>query len=198
MPRQYMKVAESKGLIGTIDNLLLFRLIQLVRRLGKRRPELRFFCNMSRYSMADEEFFPQFIDFMTLNEEFSSRLVFEISQEDFNVLDGDVLDRLETLGRRGFGFSMDKVTDFEQEFAAMENYNFQFVKTDLPDLLMHHPEQGDVADFKSFVRRKGMQLIASRIENEESVLQALDAQVEYAQGYLFGEPAAAGDLAKEL
>jgi len=65
-------------------------------------------------------------------------------------------------------------------------------------LLGSHPEQGDVADFKSFIRRKGMQLVASRIESEEGVLKALEAQVEYAQGYLFGEPAAAGDLAKEL
>ena len=43
LPRQYMKVAETKGLIGTIDNLLLFRLIPLVRKLGRRRPDIRFF-----------------------------------------------------------------------------------------------------------------------------------------------------------
>ncbi|MEX0297534.1 MAG: EAL domain-containing protein [Kordiimonas sp.] len=198
LPRQYMSVAESKGLIGTIDNLLLFRLIQLVRRLGKRRPDLRFFCNMSRYSMNDEEFFPQFIDFMTSNEEFSKRLVFEISQEDYNALEEDVVDRLQTLARKGFGFSMDMVANFEQDFPALEKQGFQFVKTDLRDLLSSHPEQGDVEDFKSFLRRKGMQLIASRLESEDAVLQALEARVEYAQGYLFGEPSAATDLNREL
>ncbi len=198
LPRQYMSIAESKGLIGTIDNLLLFRLIQLVRRLGKRRPDLRFFCNMSRYSMNDEEFFPQFIDFMTSNEEFSKRLVFEISQEDYNALEEDVIDRLQTLARKGFGFSMDMVANFEQDFPALEKHGFQFIKTDLRDLLSSHPEAGDVEDFKSFLRRKGMQLIASRLESEDSVLQALEARVEYAQGYLFGEPSAATDLNREL
>jgi len=198
LPRQYMNVAESKGLIGTIDNLLLFRLIQLVRRLGKRRPDLRFFCNMSRYSMNDSEFFPQFIDFMTSNEEFAKRLVFEISQSDFNTLEGDVTERLTTLGRKGFGFSMDMVADFAQDFPALEDQGFQFIKADLRDLLAAHPEAGDVDEFKSFIRRKGMQLIASRIESESAVVQALDARVEFAQGYLFGEPSAASELNREL
>lgn len=198
LPRQYMKVAENKGLIGTIDNLLLFRLIQLVRRLGKRRPDVRFFCNMSRHSMEDEEFFPQFIDFMTGNEEFRDRLVFEISQEDYYLLDGDVKDRLLTLGRKGFGFSMDMVKDFNKDFALLGDRKFQFIKADIGDLMESHPEDGDVDAWKSFLRRNGMQLIASRIESEELVLQALDSRVEFAQGYLFGEPTASNHLGNEF
>ncbi|MCK0069102.1 EAL domain-containing protein [Kordiimonas laminariae] len=198
LPRQYMKVAESKGLIGTIDNLLLFRLIQLVRRMGKRKPELRFFCNMSRHSMEDDEFFPQFIDFMTSNEEFSGRLVFEIAQQDFKMLDGDVLDRLKILGQRGFGFSLDMVTEFDDSFTELEKYNFQFIKADLTALMETHPERGDVDAFKSSLRRRGMQLVASRVETEDMVLQALEAQIEFAQGYLFGEPASAHELSREL
>lgn len=198
LPRQYLKVAESKGLIGTIDNLLLFRLIQLVRRLGKRRPDLKFFCNMSRHSIMDEEFFPQFIDFMTANTEFAGRLIFEIAQEDYMQLDGNVIDRLQTLGRKGFGFSMDMVTTFEQDWHDLERHYFQFIKTDLNDLMLAHPEDGDVETFKSSIRRRGMQLIASRIEDEPMVLQALDAGVEYAQGYLFGEPTSANDMNRDL
>lgn len=198
LPRQYMKVAESKGLIGTIDNLLLFRLIQLVRRLGKRRPKVRFFCNMSRHSMEDEEFFPQFIDFMTANEEFRNRLVFEISQEDYLALTGDVKERLLTLGRKGFGFSMDLVKDFNRDFTQLGDQKFQFIKSDLNDLLVAHPEEGDVEAIKSFLRRHGMQLIASRIESEDMVLQALESQVEFAQGYLFGEPTSSAQLGSEF
>lgn len=198
LPRQYMKVAESKGLIGTIDNLLLFRLIQLVRRMGKRRPGVRFFCNMSKHSMTDEEFFPQFIDFMTSNEEFRDRLVFEISQEDYLSLDGEVKDRLLTLGRKGFGFSMDLVKDFNQDFALLGDRHFQFVKSDLGDLMVSHPDDGDVEAVKSFLRRKGMELIVSRIESEDMVLQALESRVEFAQGYLFGEPTSANDMNREL
>ncbi len=198
LPRQYMKVAEAKGLIGTIDNLLLFRLIQLVRRLGRRKPGIRFFCNMSRYSMMDDEFFPQFIDFMTSNEEFAERLVFEISQEDYLSLEGDVKERLMTLGRRGFAFSMDMVKDFNQDFTILGTQYFQFIKADLRDISISHPEEGDIESFKSFLRRNGMQLIVSRIEKEDMVLEALDARIEFAQGYLFGEPVSANELNQEL
>lgn len=198
LPRQYMKVAETKGLIGTIDNLLLFRLIQLIRRLGKRKPDVRFFCNMSRYSISDEAFFPQFVDFMTSNVEFSSRLVFEISQEDYLTLDEDVVARLSTLGRKGFAFSMDLVTDFNQDFGALADHNFKYIKGDLSDIMAANPEPGDIEVQVAFLRRHGMHLIASRIENEDMVINALDNQIELAQGYLFGEPNAASDMNDNL
>lgn len=198
LPRQYMKVAETRGLVGTIDNLLLFRLIQLVRRLGKRRPDIRFFCNMSRYSISDDEFFPQFVDFMASNREFADRLVFEISQEDYLTFEEDVLERLETLGRRGFAYSMDMVSDFEQDFSDLEDLNFRFLKADLADIMDANPEPGDVEAQKDYLRRRGIQLIASKIETEDMVIEALDNQIELAQGYLFGEPLSAADIDHDL
>lgn len=198
LPRQYMKVAETKGLIGTIDNLLLFRLIQLIRKLGKRKPNIKFFCNMSRYSMSDNAFFPQFVDFMASNSEFSDRLVFEISQEDYLTLDDDVLDRLSTLGRKGFGFSMDMVNDFNQDFVALGEQHFRFIKADLTDIMASSLEPGDIDEQRIFLQRNGMTLIASRIENEGMVINTLDNQIELAQGYLFGEPLAANDMNDDL
>lgn len=198
LPRQYMKVAETKGLIGTIDNLLLFRLIQLVRRLGRRRPDIRFFLNMSRYSIADKDFLPQFIDFMVSNSEFAERMVFEISQDDYLTLEEEAVDRLHTLGRKGFAFSMDLVTDFDQDFAELEKRNFKYIKSDIADILAANPEPGEIEEQKAYLRRRGMQLIASKIESEEMVIEALDNQIELAQGYLFGEPLSAEEIDTDL
>ncbi len=198
LPRQYMKVAETRGLIGTIDNLLLFRLIQLVRKLGRRRPDVRFFLNMSRYSIADKEFLPQFIDFMASNTEFADRMVFEISQEDYLTLEEEAVDRLGTLGRKGFAFSMDLVTDFNQDFAELEKRNFKYIKADLTDIVELHPDMGEIEEQRDYLRRRSMQLIASKIENEDMVIEALDNQLELAQGYLFGEPLSAEDIDMDL
>ncbi len=198
LPRQYLKVAEDKGLIGTIDNLLLFRLIQLIRRMGKRNPGLRFFCNMSKFSMDDDEFFPQFIDFMASNKEFADRLVFEISQEDFYTLDKDVQSHLQSLARTGFAFSMDSVTDFSKDFGALKEHRFEFIKADLADV---RAEYATVEDFEAFVadlRRKNIKFIASRIEAEDAVVDVSDVSLEFGQGYLFGEPTAATELNQEL
>lgn len=198
LPRQYMKVAETKGLIGTIDNLLLFRLVQLVRRLGKRRPDIRFFLNMSRYSISDSEFLPQFVDFMISNRDFANRMVFEISQDDYLTLEEDTIDKLRMLGKQGFGFSMDRVTDFEQDFADLERNYFKYIKADLADISAANPEPGEIEEQKSYLSRRGMQLIASKIETEEMVIETLDNQIELAQGYLFGEPVAAEEMDSDL
>jgi cyclic-di-GMP phosphodiesterase TipF (flagellum assembly factor) len=45
-------------------------------------------------------------------------------------------------------------------------------------------------DFKKLLTRHGLNLIAERVEDEKTVLQLLDYAVDYAQGYLFGEPRA--------
>jgi cyclic-di-GMP phosphodiesterase TipF (flagellum assembly factor) len=192
LPRQYLKLAEEEGLIGTIDNLLLFRLIQLVRRLGPRRAGVSFVCNMSKYSMNDQDFFPQFVDFMMSHEEFTGRFVFEISQKDYFELDNTVKGRLQSLGRRGFGFSLDQVSDLDLNYDDLGRNYFKFIKADALPLLR---ERGsDMNDFKAMLRRNGMELIASRVEDEAMAGRIADAGLEYAQGYHFGEPALPNSL----
>ncbi|MSO89424.1 MAG: EAL domain-containing protein [Rhodospirillaceae bacterium] len=65
MPEQYIGVAEREGLIGTIDNMLLFRCIQLVRRVQKKNQNLGFFCNISQHTLADTRFFRDFLSFLS-------------------------------------------------------------------------------------------------------------------------------------
>ncbi len=196
LPRQYIKLAEEEGLIGTIDNLLLFRLIQLARRLGPRRAGVKFVCNMSKYSMEDRDFFPQFVDFMMSHEEFTNRFVFEISQKDYFALSNSVKSRLQSLGRRGFGFSLDQVDDLRIDYNELGQNYFKFIKIDAGPLLRDQAE--DINSLKATLRRNGMELIASRIENEDMVSRVIDAGLEYAQGYHFGEPALPSSLDRDF
>ena len=41
--------------------------------------------------------------------------------------------------------------------------------------------------FKKLLLRHGLNLIAERVEDEKTVVQLLDYNVDFAQGYLFGE-----------
>ncbi|MHA1109038.1 MAG: EAL domain-containing protein, partial [Alphaproteobacteria bacterium] len=47
MPQQYIAIAEREGLITAIDNMMLFRCVQLVRRSQQRKHNIGFFCNIS-------------------------------------------------------------------------------------------------------------------------------------------------------
>ena len=53
--------------------------------------------------------------------------------------------------------------------------------------------------FKKLLLRHDLNLIAERVEDEKTVLQLLDYAVDFAQGYLFGEPRAVrDDIAKPV
>src|SRR6185436_16059312 len=81
MPAQYMQVAGRAGLMSVVDNLLLFRCVQIVRRLAQKSRDIGIFCNISGDTLADKEFFPQFLDYMRANRDLAGQIVFEFSQD---------------------------------------------------------------------------------------------------------------------
>ena len=76
MPAEYLSVAEPEGLMSAIDNLLLFRCVQIVRRMANQDRRIGIFCNISPASLGDEDFFPQFLDFLGQNRDLSGALIF--------------------------------------------------------------------------------------------------------------------------
>ena len=81
MPAQYIKVAAPAGLMSVVDNLLLFRCVQIVRRLTQKSRDIGIFCNISGDTLADTEFFPQFLEYMQANRDLAGQIIFEFSQD---------------------------------------------------------------------------------------------------------------------
>lgn len=192
MPREYLRVAEPAGLMGVIDNLLLFRCVQAMRQLAKRAPGVAIFCNISGHSLRDSMFFPQFVDYMEANADLAGQLVFEFGQADLQTCSGQEEACLERLAAHGFGFSMDKVDSLNIDFRALGRFNFRFVKI-AASLLMGDAAAArspvEAADLKALAGRYGIDLIAEKIEDERTVVNILDYNVDFGQGYLFGMPA---------
>ncbi|MES1151168.1 MAG: EAL domain-containing protein, partial [Dongia sp.] len=69
VPEQYLDIAERHGLVTAIDNMLLFRCIQMLRRLRKANASVGFFLNISHRTLADRDFFREFINLMSQNAE---------------------------------------------------------------------------------------------------------------------------------
>ena len=191
MPSQYIRVAEPAGLMSLVDNVLLFRCVQVVRRWAQRNKEIGVFCNLSRETLRDANFFTQFADFMRDNRELSGQLIFEIGQETFEHV-GPVEDaNLKRLGEMGFTFSMDKVTNLDIDVARARHYQVRHVKVPAALLLGDPDDYGATvhpADLKDLLARFGLNLIAERIESERDVVNLLDYNLDFGQGFLFGEP----------
>jgi cyclic-di-GMP phosphodiesterase TipF (flagellum assembly factor) len=193
MPAQYMQIAGQAGLMSVVDNLLLFRCVQIVRRLTQKSRDIGIFCNISGDTLTDKEFFPQFLDYMRANKDLAGQIIFEFSQEAVIKAGMEGERNLTTLANMGFALSMDHVETLALDFLRLKAIGFRHLKVRAATMLRGMNTAGApvaAEDFKKLLTRHGLNLIAERVEDEKTVVQLLDYAVDYAQGYLFGEPRA--------
>ena len=201
MPAEYLSVAEPEGLVTAIDNLLLFRCVQIVRRLAKQDRRVGIFCNVSPASLADEAFFPQFLEFLADNRDLAGALIFELGQAAFEARGSIEARNMAKLADLGFRFSLDKVQTLDLDFVDLQRADVKFLKVSA-DLLLEQlldvegqpalREMKDIhaADFAALTRRYGLEVIAEKVETERQVVDVLDLEIGFGQGHLFGEPRA--------
>lgn len=204
MPAEYLRVAEPEGLVSAIDNLLLFRCVQIVRRLAKTDRRVGIFCNISLASLGDEVFFPQFLEFLNQNKDLGGALIFELGQAAFGERGSLEARNMAKLADLGFRFSLDKVTDLDLDFADLKRADVKFAKIGADVLLNQLLEvEGRMAlanmrdlqasDYAALTRRYGVEVIAEKVETERQVIDILELEIGYGQGHLFGEPRAIKD-----
>jgi cyclic-di-GMP phosphodiesterase TipF (flagellum assembly factor) len=199
MPAQYIKVAAPAGLMSVVDNLLLFRCVQVLRRLIHKTREIGIFCNISGDTLADTEFFPQFLDYMQANRDLAGQIIFEFSQSAVLKAGPQGERNLRFLADLGFALSMDHVETLGLDFLRLRALGFSHIKVHAA-MLTSGMEGAHAAvaaeDLKKLLSRHGVNLIAERVEDEKTVVQLLEYGVDYAQGYLFGEPRAVREEAQ--
>ena len=105
--------------------------------------------------------------------------------------DQDDFCALAALSELGYRFSMDHVTDLRLEPKELADRAFRFLK--VPAKLLLNPAanaQSDIhpGDLAALLARSGVDLIAERIESESMVVDLLDYDVRFGQGFLFSAP----------
>ena len=204
MPAEYLAVAEPEGLVAAIDNLLLFRCVQIVRRLAKQDRKVGIFCNISLASLSDEQFFPQFLDFLSANKDMAGALIFELGQAAFERRGAVEARHMARLADLGFRFSLDKVTDLDLDFQDLARSDIKFIKVGA-QMLLDQLEESEgrlvirslpdlhASDFARLTRRYGVEVIIEKVESERQIVDILELDMAFGQGHLFGEPRAIRD-----
>lgn len=187
----FLPEAVLSGQIARIDNILLFRAIQVIRRLTSRNRNAVLFCNISSVSLVDETFFPGFLEFVKSNRDFADVLVFEFSQSDVAEMGAMELESLNALYDVGFRFSVDRISDMKMDFNSLAGRGFKYGKLHADYLIgRREAKHGHIhpSDFGDLLHRYGMELITDHVETESQVLELLDYEVKLAQGNLFSPP----------
>jgi cyclic-di-GMP phosphodiesterase TipF (flagellum assembly factor) len=187
-PRSYLPAAEAAGMMPLIDNVLLVKSVQTLRRLGSASRIKGVFCNVSTSTLLDPEFFPELVEFMEENSGLSENLIFEVSQAAISGFGATEFGAFETLAALGYGFSLDHVADFDLDFVGLRDRSFRFVKVDAPSFLRAKSGTFSAGDMKRALDDFAIKLIVEDVEDEDTVARLLERGIELAQGDLFGKP----------
>ncbi|MBV9564777.1 MAG: EAL domain-containing protein [Bradyrhizobium sp.] len=187
----FIGTAETAGLIGRIDHMLMLRCVQVLRRLMVRNKEVGVFCNVSAATLGNSAIFSQCLDFLEANRALAPSLVLEFKQATFRNLGPTEIEHLASLAQRGYRFSIDHVTDLRFEPRELADRGVRFIK--IPAELLLDPKQASTSDIhpsdlSDLLGRFGIDLVAERIEGERSVVDLLDYDVRFGQGFLFAPP----------
>ncbi|MBR0684632.1 EAL domain-containing protein [Bradyrhizobium manausense] len=188
---EFISIAEASGLIGRIDNMVLLRCVQVLRRLMVRNKDVGVFCNIAASTLGNSTTFAQCLDFLEANRALAPSLVLEFKQSTFRALGLAETENLAALAQRGFRFSIDHVTDLRIEPRELADRGVRFIK--VPASLLLDPKQASTSDIhpsdlSDLLGRFGIDLIAERIEGERAVVDLLDYDVRFGQGFLFAPP----------
>jgi cyclic-di-GMP phosphodiesterase TipF (flagellum assembly factor) len=187
----FIATAESAGLIGRIDHAVMLRCVQVLRRLMVRNKEVGVFCNVSATTLTNPTHFSQCLDFLEANRALAPSFVLEFKQETLRKLAPTETENLAALSQRGYRFSIDHVTDLRFEPRELADRGVRFIK--VPAALLLDPKQSSTSDIhpsdlSDLLGRFGIDLIAEKIEGERAVVDLLDFDVRFGQGFLFAPP----------
>ncbi|MGA2994675.1 EAL domain-containing protein [Bradyrhizobium sp.] len=187
----FLPFVEATGLIGRVDHAVMLRCVQVLRRLMVRNKEVGVFCNMAAATLRDPATFAPCLDFLEANRALAPSFVIEFKQAMFRNLGAAESEHLAALAQRGYRFSIDHVTDLRIEPRELADRGVRFIK--VPASLLLDPKQSSTSDIhpsdlSDLLGRFGIDLIAERIEGERAVVDLLDFDVRFGQGFLFAPP----------
>ena len=187
----FIAIAEAAGLIGRIDHMVMLRCVQVLRRLMVRNKDVGVFCNVAAATLGNPTTFAQCLDFLEANRALAPSFVLEFKQATFRNLGPIESEHLAALAQRGYRFSIDHVTDLRIEPRELADRGVRFIKVPAALLLdQRQTSTSDIhpSDLSDLLGRFGIDLIAERIEGERAVVDLLDYDVRFGQGFLFAPP----------
>ncbi len=189
--KDFIPPAARAGLLPLIDQRLILRCVHVVRRLAAKSRDVGLFLNIAADTLRDAKVFSELLNYLDANRAVAPSLVLEFTQSAFKKLGPSEQINIALLAERGFPISLDCFDDLKIDPRTLSERGVRFVKISGERLLQRGPEtpgQIHAADLSDHLARFGIDLVADRIENEALVVDLLDFDVRYGQGYLFSAP----------
>jgi EAL domain-containing protein (putative c-di-GMP-specific phosphodiesterase class I) len=188
---KFLAIAKHNGLLSTVDQSLLLKTLELIKNQTDGDYTISYFCNLAADSFSNKKLMKAMIDYLAAHPRLSSRLVFELTQEDTFNLDSQTRYLFEKLSELGCRFSMDNVKMIGLDVGRLHELRLSFVKVNATAALAELDSAGGKRrwmQMKGLLEAQGTEVIIEKIENGKQLDKLKDANADYVQGYYLGEP----------
>ncbi|MBI3068637.1 MAG: EAL domain-containing protein, partial [Betaproteobacteria bacterium] len=187
----FIELAESLGLIQEIDMRVVEKLLQHMERRGEAGKKLRYFVNLSRVSISDQQWIRRFHRMLRASHVDPSQLVFEIT-ETAAMSEIDVtLTFIRQLKEMGCRFALDDFGAGFSSFYYLKRFEVDYLKIDggfVRDLATDEGNRIFVKALNDVARGLSKQVIAEWVETPDVLKLLIEMGVQYGQGFLFQQP----------
>ncbi len=192
----YMDLANEEHIVSNLDAIFLTQCLKVLKKQqDKTNRFASYFINIKPFTLRNKDFMKNLVAILSKHKEIAHSLIFEMHYNDFLMLSPAEKKILSGLSKIGCRFSLDHMTDIPADIEHLKEQNISFIKIDAKNLII---KGGDKKGFDELLSQKqrlqthNINLIIEKIESEANLIELLDYNIKYGQGFLFGKPDFAG------
>lgn len=187
----YRSLAEKEESIENVDHILVSHVIDTIRADARRGVKLGYFVNVALRSFRNKVFMGDLLEFLRSRRDLADHLVFELQYDDFKTATPQLIRIIDGLSQLGCRFSLDNISTLDIDDDRLAEYGFNYIKLRsnlLTEKCTTASGEMELARLKARLDTSGIKLIVERFETEHDLIDLLDFEIDYGEGYLFGKP----------
>ncbi len=192
MPNSFLPAAERYNLMPKLDRWVINTIFEWLSDSQDTLSDLGMCSiNLSGHSVGDEKFLQYIINLLEKYNIQPSKICFEITETATIVNLTSATRFIRALKKKGCRFALDDFGSGMSSFLYLKNLPVDFLKIDggfVKDITHDPMDLALVRSINDIGHVVGMKTIAEFVENEEVLRKLKVLGVDYAQGYLFGQP----------
>ena len=192
LPGAFLPAAEQYNLISKIDRIMICHAINIQNKMRTRQQALPTLAvNLAGQSLCDNSLLGFIIESIASGELDAKHIIFEITETQAiqNLKLASAF--IQQLNKQGCRFYLDDFGTGLSSFAYLNTLAVNSVKIDgvfVKDISTNKIHRAMVKSINEIAHIMNKETIAEFVTNQETVEFLKEIGVDYAQGYLFGEP----------
>lgn len=191
LPGAFIPAAERYNLIGAIDHWVFDALIKCLSERAAWEGRVRFNLNLSGASLGNADLLRHIIGVLQIRPYLAPMLCFEITESEAVRNMTEALHFIEALRHFGCRFALDDFGSGMCSFSYLKHLPVDYLKIDGSFVLGVAEDRIDEATVRSINEIghvMGMKTVAESVETKASYDALKKLEIDYGQGYYFGEP----------